>query len=419
LGAILEGDGIGAKVVSKERGARYYSVGVRLKNPRYLRRALNLGEELATATNTQVCIVSRQGAVIYYQFGLPPAYHKSYTRAVLKSTPGHAVIGLAEKERPVELVWKSAAPHALVAGTTGSGKTWTTRSMLVALAGAYTPDELQLLIFDLKGEFGDFTNVAHLHGWPIARNDQDFNRAMSYVSDQLKQREAMGVEVSYRRLVVVIDEAEAIMQDGKRLQIARALVQRGRGVRINGLFATQEPHKGKFKSLLGQINNRWVGLVANADASWRVTGHPALAANKLSGDGDFLHIEAGGMHDRLQVATATQADYDRLPHAEIAPPADVGDSVDPVDPDRLPSVAGLPDWEILDGDDVGPGRPRNEIEPETLGYYLYRPDAITERQAREELELSRHAHRQYKAFARRALIKVRELRERDRINGGQ
>jgi DNA segregation ATPase FtsK/SpoIIIE-like protein len=290
--------------------------------------------------------------------------------------------------------------------------------MLVALCDAYTPDDLQLIILDLKGKFADFTNAAHLRGLSIARTEPDFNRLMAYVSQQIKDREAVS-DFEARRIVVVIDEAEAILQDRARLQIARALVTRGREVRINGLFATQDPHKGRFKDLLGQINNRWVGLLADADASWRVTGHKGKRAHELSGEGDFLHLVTGDVEERLQVAMVTQADYDRLPRAEIAPPAVLGDT-DPVDPDRLPPAESIdrspPEWDTVD--DGHTGRPRNEIIPETLAYYLHRgPDAITTSQAREELELSRYGHRQYKAFARRTLEKLRELKDRSRDNG--
>lgn len=61
----------------------------------------------------------------------------------------------------LDLHEKADGPHMLVAGTTGSGKTETIISYLLGLCMQYRPDELNLLLVDMKG--GGFTKrIGHL-----------------------------------------------------------------------------------------------------------------------------------------------------------------------------------------------------------------------------------------------------------------
>lgn len=61
----------------------------------------------------------------------------------------------------LDLHEKADGPHMLVAGTTGSGKTETIISYLLGLCMQYRPDELNLLLIDMKG--GGFTKrLGHL-----------------------------------------------------------------------------------------------------------------------------------------------------------------------------------------------------------------------------------------------------------------
>jgi hypothetical protein len=107
------------------------------------------------------------------------------------------------------------------------------------------------------------------------------------------------------------------------------------------------------------------------------------------------------------VAMATKADYASLPRAEILQPE--ATDPEPIDPERLDDP---PDWyDNSGGNGSGPGRPSNEIEPETLAYYLYfRPGRITQAQARERLDLSKYMHARYKKYAEAILKTIRYLK---------
>ena len=56
-----------------------------------------------------------------------------------------------------------AGPHALVAGTTGSGKSELLRTLVAGLARSHPPDELTFLLVDYKGgaAFGACARLPH------------------------------------------------------------------------------------------------------------------------------------------------------------------------------------------------------------------------------------------------------------------
>lgn len=87
----------------------------------------------------------------------------NYDRRNLNITKSLAV-PIGKKETGIsylDLHEKGDGPHMLVAGTTGSGKTETVITYLIGLCMNYRPDELNLLLVDMKG--GGFTKrIGHL-----------------------------------------------------------------------------------------------------------------------------------------------------------------------------------------------------------------------------------------------------------------
>lgn len=114
------------------------------------------------------------------------------------STP----IGLTETEIiSLDLHEKADGPHMLVAGTTGSGKTETVISFLLGLCMKYRPDELNLLLVDMKG--GGFTkrigSLPHVVG-AVTDVDGDENgtgaeymlrRFLNAMSSEIKRRKIL------------------------------------------------------------------------------------------------------------------------------------------------------------------------------------------------------------------------------------
>ena len=125
---------LSGRLVAASRGARYLSLGIRLDNPLKLEAALGLAEPLALAANTPAVLAQRlpdQPGLVTYQFQLAWGYWKTYTRSDVTGLG----VGLAENHKQVDFSFDP--PHALVAGTSGSGKSQTVKSILCGLFTTY------------------------------------------------------------------------------------------------------------------------------------------------------------------------------------------------------------------------------------------------------------------------------------------
>lgn len=379
-----------AKLVTATRGARHLSLGIRLSNPLKLDDALRLAEPLALATNTPAVISQRRKdtpGLVSYQFELQQGYWQSYTRADVTGLG----IGLAESKKQVDFTFD--APHCLVAGSTGCGKSVSVASILTGLCVVYTPDQLRLVVIDPHHDYADLDNLAHL-ALPIAREHDQIDNVLAWTGQELARRKDSNVKNAHR-ILLVIDEGEDVLGDDKRLAITQAIASGGRKFNVNLMVSTQKPKQTTLPNLINQLGNRFVGKCDNAQTSALLTGHAGLQAHKLTGAGDFLHTN--GNVERLQVAMPTRQDYDGLPRAEIVWPTLEEDApILSVESERKP------------------GRPQTEIDPYKAGYYLfYGPDNVTINQAREVLDLARSAHYKYREFVQRMLF------TRDKLKGAR
>lgn len=337
--------GIRGQIMSADRGARYFSLLTRLANPLQLDAALKLADPLALATHTPVVIAQREAGVVAYQFQLPERDWQPYTRADLKAGPAIIGVGLAERRRQVN--YEFARPHGGFFGATGSGKSVAVDTLLCGLFTAYTPDQLRAVIIDPDGDHANFAGAANL-ALPIARTNEEIDRALNYAGSELTRRSNSNQREMWR-LVVIVDEAEAMLSGGVRLLTAQSIARGGRKWSINLVIATQDPREGTLPDLLPQLMNRWIGAVASAPVSFYLSGHKGLECHRLTMGGDFMHV-TGSQAQRLQVAMPTAADYAALPRAEIAPP-----EFEPVEvyPERWEADAGRGrrpdplDWRLI------------------------------------------------------------------------
>lgn len=170
------------------------------------------------------------------------------------STPlGHSGDGLVE----VDLV--RDGPHALIAGTTGSGKSELLRSLVIGLAAQLSPDHVTFVLVDYKGgsTFDACADLPHTVGLVTDLDDGLAERALVSLDAELHRRErllrAVGASdlSGYRlhaealtlpRLVVVIDEFAALAKElPDFLSALVGVAQRGRSLGVHLILATQRP----------------------------------------------------------------------------------------------------------------------------------------------------------------------------------
>ena len=399
IGVLLDKKGLsGGKLERPARGARHLSLPVRLANALELDSALKLADNIALASNTETVLAQRFSGLVVYQFQLHQGLWEDYTRAVLPNTQA---VGLAERRQPVNFQFDP--PHALIAGTSGSGKTETIKSALISLMTSYTPQELGIVICNPKRDLSDFNKAAHLEV-DIAYTGEDCQAAINHAYGALDERVKGNGET--KSLCLVIDEPDMIPLHGETLAKVQDISKIGRSFDVHLIIGTQKPTADDLPKILDNLLNRFVGLVSDGRVSAQLTGHAGLYAHKLTGKGDFVHV-ASGQSKRFQVAMATRSDFDRLERVEVKPIPQVK-----ADLITLPAIV----------EKAQPGRPAIEIDPKTLAWYLFNnfsePGKIS-RNIASEHGITRTAHELHRDMAEQVIIEYLRLHAETRqICGG-
>ena len=180
----------------------------------------------------------------------PPGWAEPGVRAPLGRGPRGAVwLDLAE-----------SGPHALVAGTTGSGKSELLLAWILALAHQAAPADTSFVLFDYKGgaTFTPLRDLAHVAGVLTDLDEAATARALASLQAELRARERALAAVGAHdldeqrrrtsgaqrlgRLLVVVDEFR-VMADThpEQLDALVRLAAQGRSLGIHLVLATQRP----------------------------------------------------------------------------------------------------------------------------------------------------------------------------------
>ncbi len=209
-------------------------------------------------------------------------------------------------------------PHMLVAGTTGSGKSVFTNSIIMSILYRATPDEVKLLIVDPKVvEFGIYNGIPHLIT-PVITDPKKaagaLNWAVAEMSDRYKKFAATGTRdlkgynetiengeyegdekpEKLPQIVIIIDElADLMMVAAKDVEDAICrLAQLARAAGIHLVIATQRPSVDVVTGLIkANIPSRVALLVSSGTDSRTIID--MNGAEKLLGNGDMLFYPSG------------------------------------------------------------------------------------------------------------------------------
>ena len=215
-----------------------------------------------------------------------------------QGAPLAAAIGVGP-DGPLTLDLRAHGPHALIAGTTGSGKSVLLQALVAAFAATHPPERLTFVLIDYKGgaAFGPCVGLPHVAGLVTDLDDGAAHRVLVALEAELRRREAVirdagvadlaAMEAAHApdtppNLCVVIDEFAALVREVPAFIDGMVdLAQRGRSLGMHLVLATQKP--------AGVINDRM-----RANTALRI----ALRTTDATDSTDVLGTDAAAHIDR-------------------------------------------------------------------------------------------------------------------------
>lgn len=204
-------------------------------------------------------------------------------------------IGVGPSGR-VNLDLVADGPHALVAGTTGSGKSEFLRSLVAGLALENGPDRVVFVLIDYKGgsAFDRCADLPHVVGVVTDLDDHLAQRALQSLEAELHHRERLlrAADVSdvagyhragspggqLPRLVVVIDEFATLRAELPEFVASLvSIAQRGRSLGVHLVLATQRPSGAVDANIRANTNLRVALRVQSAADSTDVVDSAVAA----------------------------------------------------------------------------------------------------------------------------------------------
>ncbi len=274
-----------------------------------------LSEEIALSLGAQSCRIVRDGGALHIEIPRPGPVKVpllNLCRHLAFAPPCSPVLGVDQAGIPLLLNLSSPdVAHALICGTTGSGKTALARAMALSLALHNPQRSLQLVLIDPKGRgFNSLAGLPHLLCPPISSVSESLER-LTWLVQEMERRDAM--HSSSPRLVIFLDElADLLLVGGRDLEfVLTRLSQRGREAGIHLVACTQKPSVAVIGSLTkANFPVRLVGSVTSAEEARLAAGVSGTGAERLQGHGDFLLVHKGQV-TRFCAAYASAQEVER------------------------------------------------------------------------------------------------------------
>lgn len=197
----------------------------------------------------------------------------------------------------------SKAPHVLVAGTTGSGKSVMLHNIICSLLLKNNPNDARLLLIDPKMvEFKYFYKDSPMLWEDVQTDPWEALSALNRAADEMMRRYDIMSDNGKRfwdgqKLYIVIDEvADLIDCTGKKVEKVIATIARlGRGAGVHLIIATQHPTAQVLsRQITANLDTRIALRVEDSSASRLVIR--ATGAQELNGKGDALLRLNGDLH---------------------------------------------------------------------------------------------------------------------------
>ena len=315
--------GIDARVVGAVRGPTVTRYELELERGVKLSKVTNLADDIALTLGAKsVRIAPIPGKSLVVGVEVPNRIvtpvpirevlestefqrHKSNVAfAVGKDISGHNVVGNISK-----------LPHMLIAGTTGSGKSVCTNSIIVSLLYKSSPEQVRLIMIDPKMvELSVYNGIPHLL-IPVVTDPKKAAGALQWAVTEMLKRYRLFSERHVRdlesynqqveadldteetampQIVVFIDElADLMLVASKEVEEAICrLAQMGRAAGMHLIIATQRPSTDVITGLMKANIPSRIALSVSSGLESRII-LDTQGAEKLIGNGDMLYSPVG------------------------------------------------------------------------------------------------------------------------------
>ena len=321
--------GIEAKIINVTRGPSVTRYELELDQGVRLNKLTNLADDIALALGASgVRIapipdkISMVGIEVPNKLVSPVYIHDVIDSGAFRNHESKVAFAIGKDIGGNEIVGNIAKlPHMLIAGTTGSGKSVCTNSLIVSLLYKATPEEVRLIMVDPKMvELGIYNGIPHLL-IPVVTDPKKAAGALQWAVTEMMKRYRAFSEVGVRdlksyndyaarqpdmekmpQIVVVIDElADLMLVAAKEVEESICRVaQMGRAAGMHLVIATQRPSADVITGLMkANIPSRIAFAVASALESRIILDN--TGAEKLVGRGDMLYFPLGaGKPTRVQ-----------------------------------------------------------------------------------------------------------------------
>lgn len=209
-----------------------------------------------------------------------------------------------------QVVWdlEEDGPHALIAGTTGSGKSEGLMSVLFQLILKNSSRNLQLILIDFKGSAlaSPFRNCPHTAGIVTNLEKNAFSRLEKALNRELELRQkkirewldlspwsagdlasynAANPEEPISHLIIAVDEFAQLKQKfPEAMKMLQETARIGRSLGIHLILATQKPAGVVDEQIWSNAKSRICFKVSTVQDSREMLGHEKAAALKLPGE---------------------------------------------------------------------------------------------------------------------------------------
>ena len=226
--------------------------------------------------------------------------------AEFKGSPSKLTVALGKDVAGAAIVTDLAKlPHLLIAGQTGSGKSVCIGSILTSLLMQSTPDEVRILIGDLKRvDFPGFNGVPHLVV-PVIHDAGPILNALYWTTSEMDRRYRLFARTGARNIatynekqagsdrvpyiVLIIDELADLMLQAP-IQVEKQITRIAQLARATGIHLVVGTQRPSVDVITGLIKANIPARIAFATAS-AVDSRTIIdmtGAEKLLGRGDML-----------------------------------------------------------------------------------------------------------------------------------